>query len=97
MLINGFERAGDGSLRLATVLLGAVIVDVKEHLLIRQASGLAEGALELSELIFTGRRGGVKHKDNSIGALLNRTPAFLIAPIARHIPKFNVNFSEDAG
>ena len=94
LLVDGFESAGHRCLLVTSV--GTVIVDIEEHLLVRQASGLTEGALELSKLVFTCGRGWVKDKDNSMSALLNRTPAFLIAPIARHIPEFDVNFSENA-
>lgn len=74
-----------------------MVVDVEEHLLVLQASCLHEGALELGQLILTGRRGWVENKNDSVGALLDRTPALLVAPIARDVPELNVHLAEDAG
>ena len=42
-------------------------------------------------------RGGIEDEDDAVGTFLNRSPALLVAPIARYVPEFNVNFSEDAG
>ena len=42
-------------------------------------------------------RGGIEDEDDAVGAFLNWSPALLVAPIARYVPEFNVNFSEDAG
>ena len=42
-------------------------------------------------------RGWIEDKDNAVSAFLNWSPTLLVAPIARYVPEFNVNFSEDAG
>ena len=39
----------------------------------------------------------VENEDDAVGALLNRSPALLIAPISRHIPELDVDLTEDAG
>ena len=73
-----------------------MVVDVEEHLLVLQARCLHEVSLELGQLILASGRGWVEHKNDSVGALLNGTPALLVAPITRDVPELNVHLAEDA-
>ena len=73
-----------------------MIIDVEEHLLVGQARALREGALEVDKVVLTGRRVRVEHVNDTMGALHDRTPSLLVAPVTRHIPEFNVDFTKDA-
>lgn len=74
-----------------------MVVHKEERLLGSQTRCLHESALELHQLVLTSGGTRVQHKDDSIGVLLDRTPAFLVAPITRHVPELNINVpSEDA-
>ena len=97
LLVNWLKWSWHTSLHWLRGTTLFVMVNIEEQLLCWQTSRLLEGALELYELVLTVGWGRVEDKDDAVGAFLNRSPAFLIAPITWNIPELNVDFAENAG
>ena len=97
MLIDVIEGAGHILGWASAVSVRVVVVHKEERLLGIQARGLHEVALELHQLVLASWGARVQHKDDTIGVLLDGTPALLVAPISRHIPELYIDVStEDA-
>ena len=95
LFVNRLESARHLQLLLRAVCL--VVVHEQESLLVGEAGGLHEGAVELDKLVFASWRGRVEDKDDAVGVLLDGTPALLVAPVAGDIPQLDVDLAEDAG
>ncbi len=97
LFINWLEWARYTCLSWGLAILSlTMVVYIEEHWLVLETSSLHESFLELSKLIFALRWGRVKHKDDSMGSLLDWAPTLLIAPITGNVPEFDVNFSKNS-